>query len=188
MKSSETKTTEYIIKEQCPDSAPIEIKVNILSEGGQIWIQPEGFGEKCAMDDEGWPVGIEIWQGRLRLIVFDDINREDPQIIDLEKAKESCRCNFSDYCKAAEYLADQGRKIFTGPMKGGLWNARCMDACILSKKQDDKAAYEFLLNFGDKYVQELPESQKLLWQQIKDSTAAMLNPAESCDVANNNTK
>ena len=91
MKSSETKTTEYTINEQCPDSAPIEIKVNILSEGGQIWIQPEGYGEKCAMDDEGWPVGIEIWQGRLRLIIFDDINREDPQIIDLEKSKESHR-------------------------------------------------------------------------------------------------
>jgi hypothetical protein len=43
------------------------------------------------MDGHGWPIGVEIWQGRLRLIVFDDINREDPQIIDLEKAKESCR-------------------------------------------------------------------------------------------------
>jgi hypothetical protein len=79
------------IKEQCPDSAQIEIKVNILSEGGQIWIQPEGYGEKCAADGEGWPVGIEIWQGRLRLIVFDDINREEPQIIDIEKARETAR-------------------------------------------------------------------------------------------------
>ena len=91
MKQNEKRITEYIIKEQCPDSAPIEIKVNILSEGGQIWIQPQGYGEKCAMDNEGWPVGIEIWQGRLRLIMFDDINREDPQIIDLEKAIETAR-------------------------------------------------------------------------------------------------
>jgi len=81
----------FIIKEQCPDAAPVEIKVNILSEGGQIWIHLQGYGEKCAMDGHGWPIGIEIWQGRLRLIVFDDINREDPQIIDLEKARESCR-------------------------------------------------------------------------------------------------
>jgi len=184
--SKETYT--ITIKEQCPDAAPIGIKVNILSEGGQIWIGAEGYGEKCTIDSEGFPVGIEIWQGRLRLIVFDDINREDPQIIDLENAKESCRCNCSDYCKAAEYLAEQGCKIFTGPMKGGLWNARCMDAGILSKKQDDKAAYEFLLRFGDQYVQGLPESQKLLWQQIKDNTAVLLNPAESCDVANKNTE
>ena len=78
------------IKEQCPEAWCAEIKVNILSEGGQIWIQPEGYGEKCALDGQGWPVGIEIWQGRLRLIVFADINRENPQIIDLENAKE-CR-------------------------------------------------------------------------------------------------
>jgi len=78
------------IKEQCPDARPAEIKVNILSEGGQIWIQLEGYGDKTSVDGDGWPVGLEIWQGRLRLIVFDDINREEPQIIDLENAKE-CR-------------------------------------------------------------------------------------------------
>jgi len=91
MKQNKEKTAEYIIKEQCPEVKPVEMKVNILSEGGQIWIQPQGYGEKCAVDGQGWPVGIEIWQGRLRLIIFDDINREEPQIIDLEKAKESCR-------------------------------------------------------------------------------------------------
>ena len=79
------------IREQCPDAPLTEIKVNILSEGGQIWIQPEGYCDKCSADGEGWPIGIEVWQGRLRLIVYDDINREDPQIIDLEKSKESCR-------------------------------------------------------------------------------------------------
>ena len=87
--AKETFTTT--LKEQCPDNAPIGIEVNILSESGQIWIQPKGYGEKCAMDDEGWPVGIEIWQGKLRLIVFVDINREDPQIVDLEKSKETAR-------------------------------------------------------------------------------------------------
>jgi hypothetical protein len=198
MKQNDTKTTKYTIKEQCPDVPPVEIKVNVLSEGGQIWIQPDGFGEKCSADGEGWPIGIEIWQGRLRLLVFDDVNREDPQIIDLEKAKESyrldntqgcnCRCTSTDYCKAAEYLADQGDKIFTGPMKGGLWNGRCMDACILSKKQNDKAAYEFLLKFGDQYVQSLSDSQKLLWQEIKDSAAAMLKPAKPCDATNKNNQ
>jgi hypothetical protein len=85
------KTYTIKLKEQCPDVEPREIKVNILSEGGQIWIQPQGYGEKCADDREGWPIGIEIWQGRLRLIIFDDINREEPQIIDLEKARETAR-------------------------------------------------------------------------------------------------
>ena len=98
MNLSEPKTTEYTIKEQCPYSAPVEIKVNILSEGSKIWIQPEGYGEKCSADGQGFPIGIEIWQGRLRLIIFDDINRQEPQIIDLEKARETARwrCN---WCK-----------------------------------------------------------------------------------------
>ena len=116
------KTFTITIKEQCPDAAPAEIKVNILSEGGQIWIQPEGYGEKCASDNEGWPVGIEVWQGRLRLIVFDDINREDPQIIDLEKARQIARyrCNWCE----TEVEADSIK------WKGLLFcSESCLDAC-----------------------------------------------------------
>ena len=118
--AKETYTTS--LKEQCSDALPLEIKVNILSEGGQLWIQPDGYGEKCAMDNEGWPVGIEIWQGRLRLIVFADINREDPQIIDLEKAKEIARmkCN---WC---------GKEINGAAIKwkGLLFcSEACLDAC-----------------------------------------------------------
>ena len=116
------KTYTINIKEQCPDSAPIEIKVNILSEGGQIWIQPQGYGEKCAADGEGFPIGIEIWQNRLRLLVFDDINREDPQIIDIEKARETARikCN---WCKK-EIEAESIK------WKGLLFcSESCLDAC-----------------------------------------------------------
>ena len=172
------------IKEQCADSAPVEIEVNILSEGGQIWIQPEGYGEKCAMDGEGFPVGIEIWKGKLRLIVFNDINTEEPQIIDLEKARESRRY---EYCKAAEYLAEQGRRIFTGRVAGGIWTASCLDACILSHKQDDKAAYEHLLKNGDKYLATLTEDQRRIWQEIRDNAAAFLKVAESCELRNDNS-
>jgi hypothetical protein len=186
------------VKEQCPDYSSIEIKVNILSKGGQIWIQPQGYGEKCAMDGQGWPIGIEVWQAKLRLIVFDDINSEDPQVIDLEKAKESClledgkgcncQTNNANYCRAAEYLAEQGRKIFTGRMDGGLWNARCLDACLLSKQQDDKAAYEFLLKFGDQLSRSLSESQKKQWQEIKDSAEAILGPVTSPGTINKNAQ
>ncbi|MFA6187527.1 MAG: hypothetical protein WC770_10020 [Phycisphaerae bacterium] len=175
--------TATIVKEQCSDSPPVEIKVNILSEGGKIWIQPQGYGEKCTIDGEGFPIGIEIWQGKLRLIAFNDINSEDPQIISLENAKESCRIedsqegNCPSYCAAAEYLAAEGQKIFTGHMNGGLWNARCMDAGILSKKQNDKAAYELLIKYGDQYAQAISDEQKDVWQKIKESAAAMLNQA-----------
>jgi hypothetical protein len=83
--------------------------------------------------------------------------------------------DLSSYCAAAEYLAEQGRKIFTGHMDGGLWNGRCMDAYILSKKKNDKAAYEFLFQFGEQYAQGLSSDRKEFWQKIKETAAAMLN-------------
>ncbi|HML73179.1 MAG TPA: hypothetical protein PKB02_01660 [Anaerohalosphaeraceae bacterium] len=171
-----------ILKEQSADCPQVTISIHLVCGNGQLWIQPKSYGEKCAEDGEGFPIGIEIWEGKLRLIVFNDINSEDPQIINLENAKESCRIEESQedcsrYCAVAEYIAEHGRKIFTGHMNGGLWNARCMDACILSKKKNDKAAYEFLLKFGDQYAQAISDEQKDVWQKIKDSAAAMLNPA-----------
>ncbi|MFA6424711.1 MAG: hypothetical protein WCW64_00830 [Phycisphaerae bacterium] len=112
----------YTIKEQSPDFPSIEITLKVLSEGGKIWIQPKGYGEKCAMDGEGFPIGIEIWQGRLRLIVFDNINSEDPQIIDMESAKETARklCNWCKKDIDAETIKWKGLLFCSEP---------CLDAC-----------------------------------------------------------
>jgi len=79
------------IKERCSDIASTNLKINILSENGKIWIQPEGYGDKTSADGHGWPISLEIWQGKLRLVIFDDIESEIPQIIELENAKESNR-------------------------------------------------------------------------------------------------
>ena len=76
------------LQEQSPQYPQKSIKLKLLAENQQLWIRPEGYGEKCTEDGQGSPVGLEIWQGRLRLVVFDDINSEDPQIIDLEDARE----------------------------------------------------------------------------------------------------
>jgi hypothetical protein len=78
------------------------------------------------------------------------------------------------YCAAAEYLAEQGRKIFTGYMNGGLWNARCMDASIESKKQGNKFAYESLIKFGEQYSKILSATGQEQWSTIKVEAAAML--------------
>ena len=78
------------------------------------------------------------------------------------------------YCAAAEYLAEQGRKIFTGYMNGGLWNARCMDASIESKKQGNKVAYESLIKFGEQYSKGLTATEQEQWSTIKAEAAAML--------------
>jgi len=80
----------------------------------------------------------------------------------------------ANYEAAAQYLADQGDLIFTGPMKGGLWNGRCLDACIMSRKQGDKVAYEFLIKFGDQYVLSLSDDGQRQWQEIKDQAAGLL--------------
>jgi len=79
----------------------------------------------------------------------------------------------------AEYLADEGRNIFIGPMNGGLWNGRILDACIMSKKEGDNAAYEFLLKFGDQYASTLSAEQQHQWQNVKGKAAAVLSEASS---------
>jgi hypothetical protein len=171
-----------ILKEQSADSPEVTIPIQLVCENGQLWIQPQGYGEKCSQDGQGFPIGIEIWQGKLRLMVFNDINSEDTQIIDLEKARESSRImelseeESKRYCAAADYLAAEGRKIFTGPMNGGLWNGRCLDAYILSMKKNHKAAYEFLLKLGQQYIQFLPDENKVLWQTIKNRAEEFLKP------------
>jgi len=80
----------------------------------------------------------------------------------------------ANYDAAAQYLSDHGRQIFTGPMTGGLWNGRCMDAYIMSKKQGDKAAYDFLLKFGNQYASNLSVDLQRQWQNIKDQAADIL--------------
>ena len=96
--------------------------------------------------------------------------------MDLSKDGADCDDNeeMANYTAAAQYLADNGEKVFTGPMKGGLWNGRCLDACIISKKHGDKVAYEFLIKFGDQYISSLSEEHHRQWQQIKDHAASLL--------------
>ena len=86
------------IKEQCTDSPAKAVRVNILSEAGKLWIQPVGYSDKTSADGHGFPISLEIWQGRLRLIVFNDINAEDPRIIDMENAIEIAR-NRCSWCE-----------------------------------------------------------------------------------------
>ena len=96
--------------------------------------------------------------------------------VDLSEDDDDCEdsSKTADYDAAAQYLADQGKLVFTGPMKGGLWNARCMDASVMPGKQGDKAAYEFLVKFGDQYASGLSADQQRQWRTIKDQAAARL--------------
>jgi hypothetical protein len=56
-------------------------------------------------------------------------------------------------------------------MNGGLWNGRVLDASIMSNKDGDKAAYDFLVKFGDQYASTLPDDKQRQWQDIKSKAA-----------------
>ena len=116
------KQYEVTLKEQSPAFEPKTVMLSLLSEDGQLWIRPQGYGEKCIEDGQGSPVGMEIWEGRLRLVIFDNINSEEPRIIDLENAKETARlrCNWCN------------NQIMAGSIQWkGLFfcSESCLDAC-----------------------------------------------------------
>lgn len=111
-----------------------------------------------------WPV----------LLVIDSKGHATEVDLSEHNANPNDNRKTANYEAAAQYLADQGDKVFTGHMKGGLWNGRCMDACIMSKKQGDKAAYDFLIKFGDQYASSLSADQQRQWQEIKDQSANLL--------------
>jgi hypothetical protein len=59
---------------------------------GGLDIRVEGYGSNISGDGNGCPIFLEKWEGKLRLIVWADINSEEPtHIIDLEGARESAR-------------------------------------------------------------------------------------------------
>lgn len=57
-----------------------------------IYIRFEGYGDCASEDGHGDPIMIEIHNGVPRVIVWGDINKEDPtNIISLEGAQEDKR-------------------------------------------------------------------------------------------------
>lgn len=57
---------------------------------GLLLLRPEGMGDRSSPD--GHPIALELYEGKVRLLVWSDINKEDPtHIIDLSGALESNR-------------------------------------------------------------------------------------------------
>jgi len=81
-------------------ATPIEIK---SYSSDSLLINPEGYGDHDSVDGCGTPVLLERYKGRLRLIVWADINQEGPtHMISLEGAREDNR--LSD---ETEYSSDK---------------------------------------------------------------------------------
>lgn len=68
------------------------LKVRVVANHSAISVFPEGYGDCGSAEGHGSPFFLELYQDRLRLVVFADINQEDPtHIIDLDGAREDRR-------------------------------------------------------------------------------------------------
>jgi len=77
--------------------APICLKIQRSDNDGLVMIGAEGYGEMTAEEGHGFPVVIEHHNGELRMLVWANINQEDPtDIISLEGAREDARADDGD--------------------------------------------------------------------------------------------
>jgi hypothetical protein len=59
---------------------------------GSLYLRFDGYGDAHSEDGHGWPVCVELYENELRVVVWSDIDKQDPtHIIPLTKAKESLR-------------------------------------------------------------------------------------------------
>jgi len=81
------KKRKFTLTEQS-DCDPDSVEVTVRNPLGQLLISADGYGDH---NEPGGPiVAMEIWEGELRLLVWADINREDPtHVISLKDAWEA---------------------------------------------------------------------------------------------------
>ena len=73
------------------DAENSELRVEIHT-GSVVELMVKGYGNCAMIPGAGAIAALELYEGRLRLLVWDDINNEDPlHIIDLEGAREERR-------------------------------------------------------------------------------------------------
>ena len=82
------KSMDVRIKDGPVDTQDIRIEAH----DNCILIRPEGYGEKTMDNGQGSPIMIERYNGKLRVILWGDINMEDPtDTIEMEGAREDKR-------------------------------------------------------------------------------------------------
>jgi len=79
--------------EDCYDEkSSISLKMEVSPGDHLLMIGAEGYGEMTANDGNGFPVVIEYVEKTFRILVWGDINREEPtHVISLEGAREDVR-------------------------------------------------------------------------------------------------
>ncbi|MAG25945.1 hypothetical protein CMI47_10240 [Candidatus Pacearchaeota archaeon] len=80
------------IKEVSDGNRALNVSVTPVVDYRGVLVCPDGYGDFSSADGEGEPILLEICEGKLRLVIWGDINKEDPtHIIDLEGAREDKR-------------------------------------------------------------------------------------------------
>lgn len=73
------------------DKTEVPFKVE-LSDCGTLWFKASGYGDCGSADGFGFPVKVEWYEGQLWVLVWGNINSEDPtHKISLSGARESER-------------------------------------------------------------------------------------------------
>jgi hypothetical protein len=69
-----------------------KLVIRLVASPHGISLFAEGYGDHPSEEGHGTPVYLELYEGELRLVVWADINVEEPtHIIVLGAAKERCR-------------------------------------------------------------------------------------------------
>jgi len=80
--------TEFTLKDQASGK---ELKGTVRLDYGTLFFMFEGYGDYDSQDGHGQPLVIEVYDDSLRVILYEDINWEDPVIYNLDGALESKR-------------------------------------------------------------------------------------------------
>ena len=73
------------------------LPVIVEGQNGKLEIRIKGYGDYYSDDDAGTPILLEVNNGVVQLVVWSDINQQDPtHVIKLEDAREDKRKDESD--------------------------------------------------------------------------------------------
>lgn len=90
LKGSDKTLKDTLILDDFGENPGTSQLLHIEGDNNHLAIRPEGYGESSAVEGHGFPILIEKYDGKLRLVVWGDINQQDPtHIICLDGAQES---------------------------------------------------------------------------------------------------
>jgi hypothetical protein len=80
-----------ILRDAQPDHGD-RLPIRLVVSPNGVSLHAEGYGDRTSAAGHGTPVFIELYRGELRVILWTDINEEDPtHVIPLDGAKEGRR-------------------------------------------------------------------------------------------------